>query len=564
MYSETGIKFDRDIVIPDNHRNGHNKELTMGPLFVLEPDNKGLVTVHRDNGDSFQIKKQEDILKLFTERYNWTYSKDNELDCVFKVLSSDQLIELLSYGETELLGNTLKWLGTRIDKITLGSGRNLRALINTGPWVSSSKHSVNLSELKDIVQKLIRIDNLGIGVNLISPATSVKDLIINSSGSNFKIARCFSKTELEFFHSAYKGPRMETGHLGTVNNVQTIDMIKAYLNTCSKIPSLDMSDIFILKGEKVKDTCAHPGSIYKIQANIPEGYFEFPPLAFRTEELALGYPTGEFISCVSKPYLDLLDQLGDIPYKILDSIQIINITGDKYPFQDLCEKIKYFEDHYKEELSPINLKVFHQSIAGHPLHHHIKLLKNNTVVEEACGDYNPPFACAIQGLVAVELWKKAVTNDTIAIRVDALTGRNLKEEEGYKSSEVGVSTLLTQYLKDNPPKTDYRELISENKNESELTISYYTRRTIRQDYNFPENIGKKVYKKVKIPPSSGSRITDRKIKRLGDLLDYDIPTRVPSVEELIQKELTEWDKTNYQEWIIDLYNLQSGRSQMKH
>jgi len=552
MFTEKKVKLPR-LSIPEYHGSSSKVNFTKGPMFFLEPSDKGWITAHQDNGISFRVERQEDILKLFPDKYNWTFSKMGELDCVFKVLSRDQLTKLIYTGEVDLLGLKLKWLGASTAKITLGSGQDTKYLINSGVWTSKSKILTTFPELEDLVDKLVVMNNSGLGVNLLSPASTAKDIILGDSGPNFKIINGLTHDDLEFLHSGYKGPRMETTKLGTIENAETMDLVKAYLRTLSDIPTLNKNNVKVIRGQKSKSSSAHPGSVYLVRVVIPKEFGDFPPIPFRTDLNGIGYPTGEFISYLSRPYLDILEQIGTIKYEILDSLQIIVLNANGHPFKELCDMIEYFEDSKKEELSPINLKALHMTIAGHFLHYHRNVDPDTGRISySTSGDYNPILADAIQGLVAKDVWLRAVTNNTTAIRVDALTGKKLPSLPSYKNEGPGTSTFLTPSLKDQPGKTFYRELIYENRDKLAVTVGVSARISLKQGFLHPASIGRLQPIVVNIPASSGTRLLDRtKVRRVGSLLEQEVNTEIPTIEQLCLGGLKLWEKQQSPDWVMD-------------
>jgi hypothetical protein len=556
MFAEDKVKLP-EIQVPAYHGASDGVDFTEGPMFLLHPSDKGWITATRDNGTSFRIERPEDILKLFPDKFNWTYSKAGELDCVFKSLNKKQLTRFIYTSEVEIDGHTIKWLGLCTAKITLDSGSTTRYLINAGAWTSKSTSIDDFEKLKDLVSKLITMNRFGVGINLLSPASTTKSLVLREAGSNFKIINKLNHDDLEFLHSGYKGPRMETKSLGTIEFAETMDMKRAYLRILSEVPTLNKDNVLVRRGDKFKSKSAHPGSVYLVRVVIPKGYSAFPPIPFRTTANGIGYPTGEFVAYLSRPYIDILEQVGTVEYEILDSLQFIILNANGRPFQELCGIIEYFEDTYRESLYPIFVKGLHMTIAGHFLHYHRNVDPDTGQISySASGDYNPILADAIQGLVAKEIWIKAMTNDTTAIRVDALTGKRLPKLANYKNEGPGTSTFLTPSLKDHPGKTFYRDLIHANRDKKTVTVGVSARVSIKQGFLHPAEIGKLKPIVVNIPASSGSRLLDRtQVARLGNLLESNIKTEVPTVEQLCLGGAKLWSEPNSPEWVMEYYQL---------
>jgi hypothetical protein len=345
---------------------------------------------------------------------------------------------------------------------------------------------------------------------------------------------------------------METTILGTLESAETMDLRKAYLRALAEVPTLDMNSTQTVRGAKKKFKDAHPGSVYLIKTNVPTTNINFPPLAFRNPFGEVGYPTGEFISYQSKPALEVLEIDGSVQYEIIDSLQFIVLNSNGRPFKEMCDSIEFFEEFKKEDLYPLNLKGLHQSLAGSMQHYHRNVdVSTGKTTFGTSSDFNPILANAIQGTVAKTIWEQAVTNNTTAIRVDALTGKKLPHSEEFKNEGPGTSTFLTPYLKDQPGKTFYRDLIYENRDISTINLAFPVRVSLKQGYLHPLSIGKLLSVDIKIPASSGSRLMDQsKIKRLGHLLDSEVHTFVPTIEQLCIGGAKPWERKDTPEWLL--------------
>ena len=510
--------------IPGFHGATDPREYYDNSYFLLRPDKRGHLEVEGENG-KFTCTTQSDLLRLFHSKYNWTFSRLSEIDCLFKCFSRDQLIDLNFLNKLEFGGYQLHWvIGTGKIRLTQGGNtRTSRYLINIAPHTVKGTVVDSLDTLKEVVSKLICLNEL-IPINPVSPASTTKDLLLSTTQGEFNL---FNKLPLEwtrFLHSCHVGPRMETRCLGTIENADNLDLTKAYLMALAECPSL--RNVVVKRGTTFFED-AHPGSGYEIKVTVPPGYGTFPPIPVRSDGHIL-YPHGEFITRVSKPYIDTLIKVGDIPFEILDSVQVLTKGPITYPFTTLVETLAGFEDEYKDRFAPLNLK-FHYSIAGHMLHIHRELDPSNLKrIYQASQDYNPVNACAIQAMVANKIWELSQVTNSEAIRVDAVTGYDLHKRNGYKKSIPGLMTFLTPYLKDKPGSTMYRDLIHRDRDYPWVWIHFPLRMSIKEAWYQPNKVGQVKPYKTTIEPLGGNRNIDR-IKRVGDLEESRIPTQVPTL-----------------------------------
>lgn len=388
-------------------------------------------------------------------------------------------------------------------------------------------------ELRSAAEELLLLNRI-YPVNILSPASTTKDILLRSNGKEFSITEQLSNEDFRFLHACYKGPRMETRTLGTLKNAESLDLRKAYLRALLQCPSLYKDNIVrIVRGDKIYHEQAHPGSAYVIRVKIPESYSSFPPIPFRHN--GLYYPHGEFVAKVSKPILELLRMVKDIEYEILDSLQIITLD-EKSPFTNLCNEIEFFEEVASEKFHYINPKFLHYSMTGHFLHYHREIdRRTGEISYVASQDYNPILACAVSSIVSKEIWVQSQIQDTVAIRADAITGHNLSSNPNYKKTKKGEMTFLTPFLKDRPGESVYRDLIRQNRHKPYVEVHGERRISLVQAYDSPKDIGKTYQVDIKIPVSAGNRLVDSKhVLPVGKLLEGSIPTIVPRIEKVFK------------------------------
>ena len=527
----------KGLVVKKFHGPSNSQDFEDSSLLLLKPDRFGHLTVETGEGD-FQVKDTKDFLKLFPSKYNWTFSALNEIDCAFKVFTKYQLIDLAMYGRLKFDEWELYWiLGT--GKIRLQKGKDTRSsrfLLNPSGYFEKNTTVKTLEDLKALIDKVLTLNSV-LSVNPISPASTVKDLVLAGNSKEFELFNHLTQEDLKFIHTTYIGPRMESKFLGTIDHAENIDMVKAYLRALGRCPSLSKWNIGrIERGERFYPQ-AHPGSSYEIIATVPSSYKDFPPLPLRQSHIK--YPHGTFQTQVSKPFIDLIIEAGDIPFKIIRSFQPIPLNGKMvYPFKELADQIELFEDTFSAQLKPLNLKALHYSLQGHMLHFHRVLNPDDPrapIFYETSQDYNPINACAIQSMVACEIWKLARTRETEAIRVDALTGYDLEVPEGFRKEETGLMTFLTPSLKDKPGKTTYRRLIERDRDMPFTRVNFPVRNSIKSSCYNPARIGRLKDQTVEIFPLGGSRKIER-IRRMGLLLEGKILSTIPTVEEELPRQ----------------------------
>jgi len=512
--------------IPQYHSAPPPKEYDDNSYFLLLPDRFGHLTVEGESG-TFEVATPMKVPHLFHTKYNWTYSRDSEMDCLFKGFKKDQLWELYFLNKIEFGKYQLHWV-IKTGKIRLTENNDTKTskyLFNIAPFLHKDFKVNSLDDLKFAVSKLLELNEF-IPLNLTSPASTTKDLLLGSTNGEFFLFNRISLDKTKFIHSCHVGPRMETRCLGTVEGIDNLDLTKAYLNALARCPSL--KNCWVTTGTKFFEE-AHPGSGYEIKVKIPPGYGTFPPIPIHGNGHVI-YPHGEFVTQVSKPYIDTLLKLGDIPFEILQSVQIIPTEKPTYPFEAFAKTLGDFEDNYQEYFYPINLK-FHYSIAGHMLHIHPETDPfTMDITYQASQDYNPANANAIQGMVANEIWELSQITNSEAIRVDAVTGYGLPEKDGFKKGKTGLMTFLTPYLKDKPGSTMYRDLIHRDRDCPSVRISFPMRAGIKTAFCSPAKIGRVKDFATEIPPLGGNRVIDR-MNRIGVLEEGRIPTKIPTLKE---------------------------------
>ena len=517
--------------IPKFHGSSSIKVFDDNYLLLFKPTPGGIPIVEAEDG-TFNLRDKKDIPKLFKHKYNWTFSRLNEWECIFKFFTSEELFRLKQLGYLDFDNYRLHWIpGT--GKMRLEKGRNTRTtrfLINIGNWCQKPFQITTLDTLRQAVDKLIELNNF-IPINAISPASTSKDVLLTTGNGEFSLYNKIPLETTRFLHTCYVGPRMESRCLGTIEDVSNSDKRRAYLRALGECPSMGKGSLLkVVRGRPFSPN-AHPGSGYEIEVDIPRGYSQFAPIPQRWQGRT-PYPSGKFRTRVSKPYIDLLNELGDIPYTILDSVQLILQGIPLYPFRSLAQTLETFQDEYKDQFYPINLKALHYTIQGHMLHiHKTTDIDTGKISFNTGQDYNPADACAIQAMVACDLWKRSQKEETEAIRVDAISGYNLEKKPDYTEEGTGLMTFLTPSLKDKPGSTLYRDLINTWRDYPSVSVKFPMRYGIRNSWYNPRRIGKLTTVQEEIYPKAGNRDTGNflRIQRIGELLDRRIEIPVPEV-----------------------------------
>jgi len=534
------------IIIPPFYGSSKPKQLQEGPLFLLSASDKGWLTVHRDNKESFRVERREDILKLFPDKYNWTFSKDNELECIFKPFGEKDLMDLYYLKKIEVTPDYEIQYYTGTGKIILRHGQDYRYLIDIKKFCYKKVGVNTFEELSTIVQEFL-LFNSKYGINLNSFMATSKDYILDSTEGEFGLIKNLTTDDLDFLRSCAKPGRMDTSSLGTIANTQSIDMRRAHLNYLASMPTLLKSKTRIARGAKTRSKEAHPGSCYLVEVNVPKDYSNFLPIPFRAVPGGgTYYPYGKFITHLSGPYLDILDIRGDIQYTILDSLEFIQLYGEPKTsnFYLACNAINTIEDE-KDKFPHLNLKLLHIGIVGNMTSVRQKFDPREWELHSS-NIYNPIVANAVQAQLARDMWILAESNKTIGIRVDALTGKDLPLIPEFKTSKTGKSLILTPYAKDLPGEAPkYLSMVEEYRHKRSIKLSYTKRNGLSYCIFFGGgwevgngSLGHIRDVEIELEPTATSRLADSDYssrpmcKTVGDLLTNEFPTTSPSLEQL--------------------------------
>lgn len=533
--------------IPTFHGPSEPRVFDDNYLLMFKPSPKGKPWVDTEEG-ILELKSRWDIPKLYKRKYNWTYSRLREWECIFQFFTAEELFRLRMLGHLQFGAYKLFWIpNTCKMRLEMGGGpQSSRFLINTAHWCHANYLAESLENLKIIVEKLLILNKI-IPINITSPASTTKDFILSVGGNNFSIYNELPLEGTKFLHTCYIGPRMESRYLGTVEHAETMDLKRAYLRALGKCPSMDQAHVLKVTRGGPFSPDAHPGSGYEIMVDVPKSYDRFAPIPHKWQG-KIPYPQGKFGPIrVSKPYIDLLNERGDISYTILDSYQIILYGKPHYPYKNLAQVLESFQNEYQDYFYPINLKALHYPIQGHMIHIHRNMeLSDGHIWYETGQDYNPAYACAIQGMVACELWKMSQDTNTEQIRVDALSGYKLPENPNFTKESQGLMTTYTPGLKDKPGSSVYRDLIHAFRDYPEIRIKIPWRLGLGESWAKPSRIGTLTTVVQHLPPSRGNRDNGHPlgIKRIGGLLDTRIEIPIPEIpagaEPADNKEVPYW------------------------
>lgn len=505
----------------------------------------GIVTL--DSASKFEY--------LFRKKYNFTFWKNAEIEAAFRFFSPTFPMKIFAYGISIQGPFIITWYNPQTS-IMLGVGKEKRYLINLKDWCVNDWSPQTLEEVELAASKLIRFSTEFFPINPISPSTTVTDILLRVAENQFYYMEKFGPKILhEIFSTVSTFQRMETTILGTIDNQENEDMIKAFLVHLMDMPSTARGNIRGLFRTAKYHEDAHPGSLYKIRLTVPPGKYKLPPIP-----LGSIYPEGEFETVVCKPHIELLEEL-KIDYKIIESLQlrlkkidrdsstpekIDSTTGlpesidRNRPFEDVGMMIGRLEDLYKEELWPLNLKRLHYTIVGHMLHIHAEYTDLDTLPHlkgfKTSKDFNPFLAFGIQSIVSCNLWRKSDQSENpTAIRVDAISAGSLSTNgKGFKKErEKGLMTFLTPYLKDLPGKSRYRNLIYEYRDSTSVKIKGTTRVSL---WNHPgvsvDKLGKEYKRTITITPYTFPRVDELDLDlKLGYLLDRDFPLLPPNLSD---------------------------------
>ena len=531
MYLNNGLLIP-DYIVSNNRHSSLPKTFEDVSYFLIKPDKVGNTIVETKDGPII-INTIEDLFKLFKSTWNITFSRFGEFNCLLKVIPKPLLQSLLKLKSIDLGFNQLYYI-PKTNKIRMTENhrnKNSKYIWNIEPYLNISVEIDSIDSLKRVAEASVIPFNKILPINSTSPASTSKDLALKWDTREFRLIEKCPLKETQYLHSGYIGPRMETKILGTLENRNNIDKEKAYLVSLSKIPSIAVSNILRVTKDKTFYRDSHPGSTYTIEVTVPNIFKDFAPLPFRDNGYVY-YPTGTFKTTLSKPYIVLCEDLG-LKYKILESTQIIMRDSKILPWGDFYKVIKSVEDWALVNLPLLNVKaLLHYALIGHFLSYHEKVILEPEIdlIHETGSAFNPILANAIQGEVACSIFRETLTQEADAIRVDALTGKNLNSKEGFKLSPPGLMTFLTPFFKDKPGSSIYRDLIKRDRDKEGVSITVPFRVGLDAAWSNYSSIGSLQTLRFTIPPNKGSRVGTTPNK-VGSLLDSTFPLTIPSIEE---------------------------------
>lgn len=521
--------------IPRSHLPETIRDYEEYSILVLDYLNpRGNIRVETEAG-YLDVKTPQDFFNLFSSRWNFTHSYDEELTSLFKVFKRDQLIEAWLYGDFNYDRYKVFWR-PGLGKVRIQEGNNTRSsryLVDLSSFGPNHQHITTLDDLERMREEFILLHQY-VPMSPTSAGSTMESFILGLSKEEFYICNDMPLKWVGFLHDGYIGPRQEGLTLGSAEE-QDQDEIKSYLRELGRTPGTS-SILKVIKGRTYYPE-AHPGSVYEVEVIVPETYNQFPPLPKRTLNQGTIYPTGRFQTRVPKPYIDLAYELGDIKVKILDSIQGVMKTPPNYPWAEASRALELLEDSLT--LDFIDKKSFHYTILGHMRHIHKKYERNHERSYETSRDYNPWIINGATANVAVRQWKKAnVTNGT-RIRVDCISGRNLPEDSNCTTSSSGLITALTSHFRDKPGETFYRDMIEKNRDFRGVWFEFEYRVGLREANFTPSRIGHLKKMKWMLPPLGGSRDFNFD-KRVGELLLREFPTTIPTLRDEIAGDSEFW------------------------
>jgi len=507
--------------------------------ILLEQDKNGFLKVETSEGDKFTLKEQKDILRLFPSEYNWTCNRNNQFDSILKVFSNEQLVSFDFTNEITFGDYILSWIyGTSKLKLKHRLFKDkVRYLVNLASYVKNSVPLDTFGHLDNIELQLEEINKV-IPISLTSLAGLSRNIILDPEYDlwpQFKIAQKLTVLDREFLARAYLGPRQEARSLGIINSTYKIDKNRAHLTYLSQLPSLGKNILKIARNTKYFSN-AHPGSVYLVEVSVPDTYKAFSPVGLSLQGHTL-YPTGNFITAVSKPILDLIIELGDISFRVLDSLQIILKDPTLLVFKDVCQTVENFEDALMGDYPYFKLKSMHAYLAGQFIQTY-EVYKQGKLYIQASGMYNPILANAIYAMQDVDIFRLAMQSNAVLLRADAVTAQLEYRLDGFKTMNTTKTVAITDRLKGEvTPNNNYIDDIERNRNEKYLTYEYegYTRLhssnllpgfSIR---NRTTDIGKKKIIKQRVYPRSEFRKITTPPIYLGQLLDETFTASIPNI-----------------------------------
>ena len=545
--------------LPDNLRfqSPHpfdSKDIDEITPVTLSSSRRGWLTIENPDGKVRTDTEEQLVSFMKSARYKFTYAMPEDLTCLLKSLTENQLFRYQRIGKTPL-GSGVLFRNRNGMRYQEGSKHwFIWNLIGFIKYQGLEKlNPKNLDHLSIIAKTLIG-NNSRFGIpnyTFGSVASNARAYILQFDNILRELQKIFkwSKTHKDmlndFYASTINAPQLSDG-IGS-EDLESWDMVTSHLNILEYMPSVLDCDIF----QDMPYTEKAAYGTYEIEFNIPPHRFYFPPVPSIVEEKVpnpelllipaisrkVVYRDGPIKGIYAKPILDMLTYL-KIPFKVLKSWQLIPNGELRYPYKEFCSKTRKI---IEVPTQLVNNKPLYQTVWGSMLFIYDSMdEETGELYYEAGGTFNPIVASHIIATQWCYVWWQSYVNEGYvkAIRSDAISASEfspakcpfLPNSEHYSITlrTKGLHTFLTPYLKafpdpDKPGQYGkgkiWAEMIDRFRDGRKIELEYTTRVPLNDTSFDPRYMGNEVTAAKDIPWSYGHGRVGPEIARLGKLFD---------------------------------------------
>lgn len=431
------------------------------PILDIHPDASGRAEIEL-NGALIDTDFVADY--LLDAQLVGTFSGKGETHSILKILPADFLAALASRppGQPEKDDNGTWWSITQEDSITVRRGNRWGHLCNLSRLATRESGGAFFQALADAdIHSIAYPKTTGsIAQSILANHADFPDLKRPPEAGGFPYAI------LQAAHNADKGGRMEARQLGTFESVWCYDYTSAYAGVMATLPDCDPFNCRWVQGKDYQ-----PSAFYgfaRCKVGVPD--HDLSPLCFRSPGApedyileGLRFPYGEGEVWLAKPELDLLIEYG-CKVEILEGAWgFPAITA--LPFAGLVRRL--YSGREDPKASPgikILLTAMVGKLSSYSVHTDSVFGATTTNVSPA---FNPVYASHIRSKVRANLARQAYAfgvDCLVCLTIDGLvTTREIpgitpeRRLGELRLDGHGPMTILTDYIKDRPGETHWRD-----------------------------------------------------------------------------------------------------------
>ncbi len=436
------------------------ESLLSAPIVDISPDLNGVPEI--TSGDA-NIAPECFADWLLDQGLCLTFCQNGEPHSLLKHLPPEfnNALASLPPGRALKIGDTW-WSISTEDSVIIRRGNRWGHLCNVARLGSPHAYRAVFQALQSVGIKSIGYPNTtgAMAQSILANYATFPDLTRPSHKGGFSFAI------LERAYNSDKGGRMEARQLGTFDNVWCYDYTSAYAAIMADLPECDP-----IYCRWIDSPNYQPSAFYgfaRCAVTVPN--HEISPLCFRQPEAAedfslegLRFPYGVGEVWLAKPEIDLLLDYGC-------KVDIIEGSwgfpfGDRSPFKVLLRAL--YGGRAVPEASP-GIKVLLTAMVGKlsSVNRYFDTLTETTSVNVS-PSFNPIYASHIRSSVRANLARQAYAfgvDCLVCLTIDGLvTTREIpgigpeRRLGELRLDGQGRMTILTDYIKDRPGESDWRE-----------------------------------------------------------------------------------------------------------